>query len=285
MKNLFKQNSGAASGLRDEANIVRGVVLLSDSTRIAELAGLVGFETVWLDVEHGSVPDYSRVEALCVSVTAGGAVPTVRVPDNQRFHILRALEVGAGIVVVPMVNTKEQAEEVVRFGKFPPLGERGYNTLSRALDYGMKTGGPKHFFETSNDETHLFVQIESREAVENLDAICSVEGLSGIFIGPGDLSVSLGKPGQVNDPEVTQTIIDCVARASSLGKNVGILTLSPPLLEATIEAGCNFVFCAADMNELRSKWSETLSAVPNTRQQNTNQGGKLSDVKSGAITY
>src|SRR5204862_7850094 len=121
-------------------------------------------------------------ESPWAAIEAGGATPVIRVPDGQRHHVLRALEVGANIVVVPMINTAEQARQVVRFGKFPPLGLRGYNTRSRGMNYGLG-GAPAEMFEKANAATHLFGQVETTESVENLEAICAVDGISGILVG------------------------------------------------------------------------------------------------------
>src|SRR5688500_13413143 len=165
--------------------VVRGACIYTGATRLAELAGRMGFDTAWIEVEHGPA-GFDQVEALCTAADAGGAAPTVRVPDAQRVHVLRALECGARVVVVPMVNTADQARQIVEHGKFPPLGRRGYNTRSRGLLYGME-GTPAEVFSSANERTCLFAQVETSESVKNLDEICAVEGLSGIFIGPGDL--------------------------------------------------------------------------------------------------
>src|SRR5436305_48036 len=114
-----------------------GAAVLSCAPQIAEMAGLVGFDTVWLDVEHGGV-SYSEIERLCMAIESGGAIPTVRLPNHHREHVMRALEVGARIVVVPMIEDATMAREIVRFGKFPPLGERGFNSRSRGVGYGLK---------------------------------------------------------------------------------------------------------------------------------------------------
>src|SRR5206468_5373601 len=116
---IFTDSSG-------QPRILRGVAVYSGATRLAEMAAQTGFETIWIEMEHGPA-DFGAVESLCMAIEAGGGVPTVRIPDGQRHHVLRALEVGARIVVVPMINGAEQAKQIVQYGKFPPLGLRGYN--------------------------------------------------------------------------------------------------------------------------------------------------------------
>ena len=235
--------------------VVRGVTVISNSPRVAELAGRVGFEAVWIEVEHGTV-SFSEVETLCMAAEAGGAYPTVRVPDSSRTHVLRALEAGARIVVVPMVNTPEQAAMVVEYGKFPPLGKRGYNTRSRGMEYGLVP--PPEGFAIANRGTHLFVQVETREAVGNLDEICAIQGLSGVFIGPGDLSADFGKPGDFSDLEVISVVTDIVQKARGHGLHAGILVTPGPLFEAAIAAGGDFLFCGGDVADLVTAWKALL---------------------------
>jgi 4-hydroxy-2-oxoheptanedioate aldolase len=241
---------------------LRGVCVYSNSTRLAELAARIGFETIWIEMEHGPA-DFNEVEALCMAIETGGGIAAVRVPDSQRHHILRALEVGARIVIVPMVNTPEQARQMVEFGKFPPLGSRGFNVRSRGVNYGL-TNDRQQLFADANQRTHLFAQIESMQAVQNLDQICAVEGLSGIFIGPGDLSVSLGIAGKLDGERMIQIVTDCVRRARAAGKHVGILVPPGALLDAVIAAGCDLMYYGGDVTELCMAWPKLLERVPAT---------------------
>lgn len=241
--------------------VLRGTAILSRSLTIAEMAGRLGFDTVWLEVEHGGA-SFSEIEALCMAAEAGGAIPTVRLPDHHRHHILRALEVGARIVIVPMVNNAEIAREIVRHGKFPPLGARGFNTRSRGFNYGLDgMANMESLFRQVDAATHLIAQIETREAVENLDAICAVEGLSGILIGPGDLSVSYGKTAAFTDPEYIAFVAGIIRRAKEAGKHAGILVVPGPMLDACRAAGCDFFYCAGDINDLAKAWRGVLEAT------------------------
>jgi 2-keto-3-deoxy-L-rhamnonate aldolase RhmA len=243
-----------------QARLLRGVCVYSGSTRLAELAARVGFETIWIEMEHGPA-DFNEVEALCMAIETGGGIPAVRVPDGQRHHVLRALEVGARIVIVPMVNTPAQARQIVEFGKFPPLGARGFNVRSRGVDYGL-VPDRQLLFAQANQRTHLFAQIETMQAVENLDEICQVEGLSGVFIGPGDLSVSLGITGKLDGERMIQIATDCVRRARAAGKHVGILVPPGALLDAVVQAGCDLLYYGGDVTELCAAWSKLLDRVP-----------------------
>jgi 2-keto-3-deoxy-L-rhamnonate aldolase RhmA len=238
---------------------LRGVAVYSGATRLAEMAARIGFETVWIEMEHGPA-DFGHVESLCMAIESGGGIPTVRIPDGQRHHVLRAVEVGAQIVVVPMINTAEQARQVVQYGKFPPLGARGYNVRSRGVQYGLF--GPGASFARANDRTYLFAQIETTQAVDNLDEICDVKGLSGIFIGPGDLSVSYGCTGQLGGQRLIDTVCHCIRRARGCGLHAGILVPPGAMLNAAIEAGCDLMFYGGDVAELGNAWPKLLASVP-----------------------
>ena len=237
---------------------IRGVAIYSGSPRLAELAVRIGFETVWIEMEHGPT-EFAQAERICHAVEAGGGVATVRVPDGQRVHVLRALEIGVRIVVVPMVETADEAARIVEYGKFPPVGLRGYNTRSRGVGYGLLD--PQPAFAAANERTYLFAQIETPEAVAQVEAICSVPGLAGILIGPGDLSSRMNCPGDLRKVEPIRTIVDCIRRARSAGKHAGILVAPGPLLDAAIEAGCDLCFCGGDVSDLIPAWRALLDSV------------------------
>src|SRR5215813_11561914 len=137
-----------------EPRFVRGVTVYTGSARLAEMAARVGFETVLIELEH-SPSSWNQAEAMCAAIEAAGAVPTIRVANWERPNVLIALEVGARIIVVPMVNTAEQAREVVRHGKFPPIGERGYNARTRGVGFGL-AGMSESLLAQINDSVHLF---------------------------------------------------------------------------------------------------------------------------------
>ena len=240
--------------------LLRGIAIQSNAARVAELAGMLGFETVWIDVEHGPT-SYTEVEYLCMGAEAAGCVPSVRIPSNNRSHILRSLEAGAHILVVPMIDNAEQAQQIVEHGKFPPLGHRGFNFRSRGLQFGLTETGSH--LQDANERTQLFAQIESLEAVSNVESICQVEGLAGIVIGPGDLSADMGRPGEFTDPEVIATVESVVRTARANGKHAGVVVSPGPMLDTAIAAGCNLAYCSSDLACMMSHSKQLLEQVPN----------------------
>ncbi len=226
---------------------------------LVSLAAHIGFEAIWIEVEHGPA-DFERIETLCLAAEAGGIFPLVRLPDGERHHVLRALEAGARILLVPMVNDAAQAKMIVDNGKYPPLGARGFNTRTRGMGFGMLD--LQDALTRANNRTHLFAQIETTEAVANVDEILAVEGLSGIFIGPGDLAVSMGRAGQMADPELRDSVVSCIEKATKAGKLSGIFTLPGSLLSAAMDAGCDLVMCGGDVMALGKAWANLLETIP-----------------------
>jgi 2-keto-3-deoxy-L-rhamnonate aldolase RhmA len=229
-----------------------GVGLPSASCRLAELAGRIGYQTTWIDVEHGGARG-AEIESLCRASEVGGAVPAVRISSACREHVLQALEAGARLVIVPMVNLAEEARQIVDFGKFPPMGRRGFNSTSRGVSFGL--AGILDEFASANKRTHLIAQIETIAAAAEVEAICQVAGLSGILVGPGDLSQDMGKSAQFRDPDLIHIVVGCIEKACSLGKHAGIFTSSPFLLEAAMAAGCDFAFVSSDIGDLTQVWT------------------------------
>lgn len=246
-------------GAEGQPRLVRGVTVYTGSARLAELAARVGFEAVWIELEH-SPTSWNQAEAMCAAIEAAGAVPTIRVPNWERPNVLLAVEVGARIIVVPMVNTPEQAREVVRHGKFPPIGERGYNARTRGVGFGL-AGMTETLLAGINESIHLFVQIETPEAVKNVSAICDVPGLSGIFVGPGDLSMNYGWVGQLNRPELIEIVTNVIRTARKAGKLVGIMATPGALLKAAIEAGAQLVIVGGDIADVSVAWQKLLGSV------------------------
>ena len=166
------------------------------SGALIEIAAYSGFDFVILDTEHGPL-DIPTCEDLCRVAHGVDITPIVRVRENDPAQILRALDIGAGGVQVPQICNKADAEAVVRSAKYSPLGMRGVSPYTRAARY-FADGGT--IFERLNASSMILIHIEGVEGLENLEEIISVPGLDVIFLGPYDLSQSLGIPGQVNDP-------------------------------------------------------------------------------------
>jgi 2-dehydro-3-deoxyglucarate aldolase len=164
---------------------------------IAEILAMAGYDWVVIETEHTAI-DVSEVLRLIIAIEQRGAVPLVRLAWNDPIQAKAVLDSGAAGVLVPAVNTREDAELAVKMTKYPPLGYRGVG-LARAQGYGQSFDS---YVQNANSDGLLIVQIEHKDAVTNIEEILSVPGIDGTFIGPYDLSMSLGIPGQIRHPDV-----------------------------------------------------------------------------------
>lgn len=236
-----------------KGRVLFGCGIHSNSARLAELAGHTGFDVVWIEMEHASA-DLATAESLCVSAEAGGAIPLIRTAGTRREHVLHALEIGGRIIVVPLVNDADTAREVVQHAKYRPLGRRGFNTRSRALMYGLDLDA----MNRANQETCLMPQVETVEAVKNLDEILRVEGVDGVFVGPGDLSADLGRPGKFDDPELCEMVCRCIRKTRAAGRHAGILVGEGPLLDAALDAGADLGIIGSDNKAVIDAWRSQI---------------------------
>jgi 2-keto-3-deoxy-L-rhamnonate aldolase RhmA len=163
----------------------------------AEIHARAGFDWVCVDLEHGIV-GLETMAGIFRALSGFDCLPVARVPANDPVWIRRSLDAGARAVVVPMVNSAEEAERAVRAAKYPPRGVRGFG-YCRANAYGTDFAA---YARTANDETAVILQVEHIKAIENLEGIAAVEGVDALFVGPYDLSGSLGAPGELEHPKV-----------------------------------------------------------------------------------
>ena len=185
----------------------------------AELMAHQGFDAVTIDLQHGPV-DFQAAVGMLAAISTTPAVPMVRVPWNEPILTAKLLDAGAYGVICPMINSKAEAEALVGACRYPPRGARSFGP-NRALLYGGAD-----YWQHANDEVLVFAMVETREAVKNLDEIVSVEGLDGVYVGPSDLSLSMGKTPTLDpqDPEVVAAIKAICAGTRKRGKIAGVHT-------------------------------------------------------------
>jgi 4-hydroxy-2-oxoheptanedioate aldolase len=221
---------------------VLGAFVIVDAPILIEAAGLAGLDFLILDMEHGPL-DLRDVERLVPVAIGAGVAPIVRVGKNDEWMILRALDVGAAGVQVPQVNNREDAAAVVHAAKYAPLGERGMSSFTRSGR--LNTRGPT-YFQDANAETLVVVHLEGVEGVRNLDAILTVTGIDVLFIGPFDLSQSLGIPGQTDDPRVQGAVEDCVKKIRAAGRIAGSFAKDIPTARRWMALGIQYVAVSVD---------------------------------------
>lgn len=188
----------------------------------AEVLARAGFDWVCVDLEHGAI-DLETTAGIFRALGGSDCVPVARLPANDPVWIHRVLDAGAGALIIPMVKTAAEAEAAVREAKYPPRGRRGYG-YSRANGHGADFGA---YIASANDEIAMVMQIEHHEAVANLDAILEVEGVDGVFIGPLDLSGSMGITGQMEHPRMVAALAEYRAVCARREKTAGLHIVRP----------------------------------------------------------
>lgn len=194
------------------------------SPAATEILGLLGFDFVIVDGEHG-IPDLETCEHMFRAAEVANITPLVRIAINQQQNILRYLDAGAMGVMIPMVNSGAEARAVVNAVKYPPTGTRGLAGV-RAAAYGI-TKPLGEYVQWANQETMVIVQIETKQALQNAGEIAAVDGVDVVFMGPTDLSSSLGMPGQGTHPEVLAVIEKAGKQAQAAGRAAGTIARDP----------------------------------------------------------
>jgi 4-hydroxy-2-oxoheptanedioate aldolase len=217
---------------------------LASHVTVEVLAG-AGFDWLLLDTEH-SANEPPMVHSQLQAASGGTAHPIVRPAWNDAILLKRLLDLGVQTFLIPYVQTRAEAEQAVAATRYPPRGGRGFASASRASRFGRI----KDYHTRCEDELCVLVQIETRQGLYNLEAIAGVEGVDGVFIGPGDLSAGLGFLGQPGHPEVQAAIEDAIARIRACGSIAGILTGDEQLARRYIELGCLFTAVGADVSIL-----------------------------------
>lgn len=229
------------------------------SPYVTELLAGCGFDWLLLDAEHSptDVPQMlSQLQAVAAVPAAANRRATsavVRPPWNDPVLIKRYLDIGAQSLLLPFVQNADEAAAAVAATRYPPDGIRGMGGSMRASQFGRDTG----YIARAQQELCVLVQVETAEALDNLDAIAAVDGIDGVFIGPADLSASMGYPGNPRHPEVDRAINDAIARIRAKGKAPGILMVNHDRARECIALGAQFVAVALDMISLR----ESLDGV------------------------
>lgn len=229
---------------KNENKISVGSWITLNHFSIVEIMAEAGFDWLCVDMEH-TVTDYFEAQQLIATIQAKGLKAFVRVGENNARIIKRVLDAGADGIIVPMVNNKMDALKAVESVYYPPKGKRGVG-LARAQKYGF---GFDEYKNNMANELILIVQIEHVDAVENLEEILNTEGVDGTFIGPYDLSGSMGKPGQYNDEDVKEVLKKYERIAKQHKKFIGFHVVQPDhnLVMDKINEGYNFIAFGTDV--------------------------------------
>jgi 2-dehydro-3-deoxyglucarate aldolase/4-hydroxy-2-oxoheptanedioate aldolase len=224
----------------EEGKPLIGTVQTLNSPEVTEILAAVGFDWLFIDLEH-SILDIEGAQRI-LQAAGPGCPCIIRPPSQDEVWIKKILDTGAAGIIVPRVKSAEEAARIVKCSKYPPEGDRSVG-LSRAHGYGLSF---QEYVDSANREIAVILQIEHIDAVREIETIVKIPGIDGLFVGPYDLSGSMGKIGQVNDPEVQQQIQR--VRQVCLGANMvlGIFTTKPEDVKPLIEKGFTLIALGID---------------------------------------
>lgn len=222
---------------------VSGCMIQGYLPSLVEICGLAGFDFIFLDAEHSAISAFD-CEDLVRAAEIRHTVPLVRVPNAQPDTILRFMDAGAMGIILPGVSTQAEAEQAVRAAKYYPQGTRGLNAV-RASDFGMLKPLSEYVVE-ANKETVILTIIENMVAIDNLVDILAVDGIDGAILGTGDLSQSLGVPGQGEHPKVLAATRRFVEAGLKIGKPIGTVVRPGESVQAYLDMGLTIMIASAN---------------------------------------
>jgi 2-keto-3-deoxy-L-rhamnonate aldolase RhmA len=228
------------------------------SAEIPRAFAAAGFDYVFIDMEHGSY-DLETVQEMITASNAAGITPIVRVAELLYSLVARLLDAGAQGIILPRVEDPKLLEEAMSWMRFPPAGKRGYGVNPTMVQYEGRSFA--EIIEHQNRNTVSVVQFETRTAMERADELLSVRGVDIAMVGPADLSISLGVPGDFDNPLMISTIQGLIAKCNKHGVVPGIQTRSVAMAKAWAERGMRFVGASAEHGLLLEKAKETVSQL------------------------
>lgn len=233
-----------------------GMWVTSGSPVVAEICAGSGLDWLLIDTEHSPV-GLETVQSLLQTIAAYPITPMVRAPSGDAVALKQLLDLGTQNLLVPMVDSAEEAEAAVRAVRYPPRGVRGVGSaLSRSARWNRVEG----YLTKAGEFTSLYVQIESRAGVEAAAKIAAVDGVDGVFVGPSDLAASMGLLGQQTHPDVTAAVLGTFEAVRAQGKPVGVNAFDPAQAQRYLDAGASFVLIGADVT-LLAQGSEALARL------------------------
>jgi len=243
---LDKLNSGQS---------VLGTWVMMPSALTVDVIASTGIDFVIIDREHGPI-SFETAQEMAMACESRGVSPIMRVGDIERSFIQNALDVGMHGIQVPNVDTKQNAIDVVKFSKYPPVGDRGFSPFTRAGDYSLRNA--TKLTQKANSNTAVILNIEGKDAVNNFDEILEVEHADIYFVGLFDLSKALGIPGDVSNPIVIDALAGIIEKANKAGKFVGTIATTKEKMVEFLEMGVKYMVYLVDCEILRAGYEDVV---------------------------
>lgn len=229
---------------------------MSGAPSTAEAMGYCGFDFLVVDMEHVPI-GMADLASILRAIGCTSAEAVVRLAWNDQVLVKRALDAGAQTLMLPFVETVEEARAAVSFAKYPPEGRRGVAAVHRGSRYGRAD----NYLRSANEQVAVIVQLETTEAVGRLPEIATVPGIDGIFVGPGDLSAAMGHIGNMSHPEVQALLARAAKSAAGVGKPIGIVGPNPQMVRTFLDYGYSFAAVGSDMAMMTGRASDWLGEL------------------------
>lgn len=244
-----------------------GTFAMAASPLMAEALGCIGFDWVVVDMEHTPL-DLDDLVHMLQAIAGTPMLPITRVPWNDTVRIKRVLDAGAQTLMIPFVQNADEARKAVAACKYPPHGVRGMAAMSR----GSRFGTVPDYFKVANEGISVVVQIETPQALAEVDAIAGTDGVDSVFLGPGDLSGAMGHVGNLMHPDVVSAMAKAVERCHAAGKVVGSVAGTPEAVAVYRGIGIDYIGCASDLALMMRQCAAVLSAIRSQKVQVNTSG-------------
>lgn len=244
-----------------EGQVAIGTWSIIPSPSAVNVMAAAGLDFIIIDMEHGPT-GFETAEDLIRAVESEGSSPVIRVPSLDEAMILRALDIGAHGVIVPHVETPEDAAEVVKYAKYKPEGERGFSPYTRAGGYSKFN--IKEHCQIENGATMVIVVVEGVDGIRNLDRIIEVPGLDVIYLGIYDLSQAIGRPGEIEHPEVKAYVEECVSKVRERGLSCGCFAHDLADIQWLSDIGIQFITYMIDTTLLFHAYYDMIAEAKRT---------------------
>tara|TARA_B100001093_G_C26809693_1_gene1007044 strand:- start:524 stop:1300 length:777 start_codon:yes stop_codon:yes gene_type:complete len=247
-KNFIKEKLSQGQQVVGTWSIIPSVI----STEILAVAGL---DFIIIDSEHGPI-GFEKAQEMCVACELHSTSPIIRVSGVNESEILKALDLGAHAIQVPNIRDISQVKELIHYAKYPPIGNRGISNFTRAGMYSLDNA--KILPSKANENTMIGINIEDKQAIENIDEILQIKEIDLIFIGLFDLAKSLGKPGQIDDPEVYNYMKSLIVKINKAGKFPGTIAVNPEKAKEFLGLGIKYLLYSVDSEVLRRSYKNIV---------------------------
>lgn len=233
-----------------------GTWLMAGAPNTAEALGHAGFDFLVVDMEHVTI-EFSDLAHILRAIACTPAVPVVRLAWSDQILVKRAMDAGAETLMLPFIQSVEEAKQAVSFMRYPPHGVRGVAAVHRGSRFGTLPG----YLANAHERAFVMLQLETPEAVAKLEDIAAVEGVDAVFVGPGDLSAAMGHIGDIAHKDVQELIAHAAKAATRAGKPIGIVGPNPAMVAKFLDYGYGFAAVASDMGLMTGRAGEWLAQL------------------------